>query len=81
MQCDQNKDIGYFVKNYVKYTIRSFKINDFAFSDGKYKEFCQSLKKNGLEPVWYHPLGFAFPTEQEVKAEVKAWKNRTPLYQ
>ncbi len=78
MEYDREKDIGYLNnKNHEgKFTIRSFLINAYVFSDVGYQRFQKELEKNGLKPSGHHPLGTIFPTE----GKAEAWRTRTPLY-
>jgi len=76
MKYDREKDIGYFDKNHGEFTIRSFEINAWVFSDIGYQRFHKELERNGLKPSAHHPLGTIFPTD----GEAEAWRTRTPLY-
>ncbi len=78
MQYDSKKDIGYLNhKNYEGlFTVRSFEINPWVFSDVRYQRFQRELEKNGLKPSAHHPLSTIFYQE----GEAERWKNRTPLY-
>lgn len=78
MRHDRHKDIGYVVKDRQngKYTIRSFEINAFVFSDKAYQHFQKALEKEELKSGAHSPFGTIFYT----KREIKAWEYRTPLY-
>ena len=78
MENDRDKDIGYLNgKNHEGlFTVRSFEINEWIFSDVAYQRFQRELERNGLKPSAYHPLGTISPVE----GEAERWEKRTPLY-
>lgn len=78
MQYDSEKDIGYLNhRNHEGlFTVRSFEINPWVFSDVRYQKFQRELEKKGLRPSAHSPLGTVFPAE----GEVEQWEKRKPLY-
>ena len=77
MEFDIHKDIGYFIQRGKKWSIRSFEINAYVFSDKAYSRFQSALESQGLEPSGHHALGTVFAD----KAQIKSWETRKPLYQ
>ena len=73
-------DIGYF-KFRIGKTITSFHINDRAFSDEKYAEFSEALRKEGLAPSpYYTPCGPLFYTEEDIEREKQRKSENNPIY-
>ncbi len=72
-------DLGYFKPiNGRKYSVRSFLVNPWTFSDERANRFFDALRKQNLEPS-FHRLGWTVYGPDE-DAE-KAWQNRRILYQ
>ncbi|HIG93064.1 TPA: hypothetical protein HA242_06550 [Candidatus Woesearchaeota archaeon] len=63
-----DKDLGYLRRDIDKGTLtaRSFQINSDVFSEQRYRDFYQALKKQGLEAFAYHPFGLIFASEKEL---------------
>lgn len=71
-------DLGYFKLTGGKYSVRSFLVNPWTFSDERANRFFDALRKQNLEPS-FHRLGWTVYGPDE-DAE-KAWQNRRILYQ